>query len=85
MILIFLMFIAFSFFYNISNHIFFNGIILYVNKTALYTAIENENVDIAKLLLCNDKIDINLYNILIFFFYKIKYLQFNDILYLLIF
>ena len=33
-------------------------------KTALYRAVEKENIDIIKLLLVNDKIDLNIINIL---------------------
>ena len=33
------------------------------NKTALYHAIEIENIEIIKLLLMNDNIDINIINI----------------------
>ena len=47
-------------FNEIQNHIFqqnFDIIIIY--KTALYLAVENENIEIVKLLLMNDKLDIN--------------------------
>ena len=37
-------------------------------KTALYLAIEKENIEIVKLLLTNDKLDINVINILNIFF-----------------
>ena len=36
---------------------------LYVHKTVLFIAIEQGNIDIVKLLLSNDKIDINQINI----------------------
>ena len=42
----------------------FNEIILYLYKTALYLAVEKENIEIIKLLLKNDKLDINIINIL---------------------
>ena len=42
----------------------FNEIILYFKKTTLYLAIEKENLDIIQLLLSNDKIDVNILNIL---------------------
>ena len=34
-----------------------------IYKTALYLAVEKENIEIIKLLLTNDKLDINLINI----------------------
>ena len=34
------------------------------HKTALYLAVEKENIEIIKLLLTNDQLDINLLNIL---------------------
>ena len=34
-----------------------------INKSALYLAIEKENIEIVKLLLTNDKLDINILNI----------------------
>ena len=34
----------------------------YFYKTALYTAIENYNIEIIKLLLTNANLDINIYN-----------------------
>ena len=34
-----------------------------IYKTALYLAVEKENIEIVKLLLTNDKLDINLLNI----------------------
>ena len=37
-------------------------------KTALYLAVEKENIEIVKLLLMNDKLDINIINILNIFF-----------------
>ena len=52
------------FFNVIQNHIFeWNFNIIYVCKTALYLAVEKENIEIVKLLLTNDKLDINLLNI----------------------
>ena len=42
---------------------FFNEIIFWLYKTALFTAIEKENIEIIKLLLNNGKIDVNLINI----------------------
>ena len=41
----------------------FNKIILLFHKTALYQAVINENIEIIKLLLANDKTDINALNI----------------------
>ena len=37
--------------------------ILFLNKTALYTAVEKQNIDIIKVLLPNDKLDLNILNI----------------------
>ena len=36
---------------------------LILNKTPLYAAIEKNNIDIVRLLLTNEKLDINIYNI----------------------
>ena len=48
-------------------------------KTALYLAVEKENIEIVKLLLTNDKLDINIINILNIFFIKFKIISFNEI------
>ena len=40
-------------------------IISRINKTALYHAVEKENIEIIQLLLSNDKIDVNILNIFI--------------------
>ena len=48
-------------------------------KTALYLAVEKENIEIIKLLLNNDKLDINIINILNIFFIKFKIISFNGI------
>ena len=45
----------------------FYEILIYLYKTALYLAVEKENSEIIKLLLSNDKIDVNILNILIYF------------------
>lgn len=42
---------------------FFNEILYIFYKTALYQAIDNENMEIIKLLLSCDKLNINTYNI----------------------
>ena len=55
---------------------------LYVNilhKTALYLAVEKENIDIVKLLLSNDNIDVNIPFILFIFYIKFKIISFNII------
>ena len=36
---------------------------IWFNKTALYLAVEKENIEIVKLLLTNDKLDPNILNI----------------------
>ena len=55
-----------------------NKIISRINKTALYHAVEKENIEIIQLLLSNDKIDVNILNILptIFILFKIKTLNY---------
>ena len=45
----------------------------------LYLAVEKENLEIIKLLLSNDKIDINILNIFINIFIKFTIKYFNDI------
>ena len=51
-----------------------------IYKTALYLAVEKENLEIIKLLLNNDKIDISIINILIinYTLFK-KYIYFDEI------
>ena len=55
-----------------------NEIISRINKTALYHAVEKENIEIIQLLLSNDKIDVNVLNIssIIFIKFKIKTLNY---------
>ena len=55
-----------------------NQIISRINKTALYHAVEKENIEIIQLLLSNDKINVNILNILptIFILFKIKTLNY---------
>ena len=48
-------------------------------KIPLYFAVEKENIEIIKLLLSNDKIDVNILYILILNFIKFKIISFNDI------
>ena len=43
--------------------------------TALYMAVFDENVEIIKLLLSNDKIDVNILNIPILFYIKFEILS----------
>ena len=50
----------------------FNEILILFYKTALYLAVEKGNIEIIKLLLSNDKLDINILNILIISFNKIQ-------------
>ena len=54
-----------------------NEIISRINKTALYYAVKKENIEIIQLLLSNDKINVNILNILpaIFILFKIKTLN----------
>ena len=49
------------------------------HKTALFLAIEKENVEIVKFLLCNDKIDVNIIGIFNYIFDKILFLVFDSI------
>lgn len=47
----------------------------YINlfyKTALFKAVENENLEIVKLLLANKEINVNILNIIVLFLYKIQ-------------
>ena len=69
-----------KYFNSVQNHIFqfhsksySNEIIKYFYRTALFEAIEKENIVIVKLLLANDKIDVNILNIIFFIFNKIEY------------
>ena len=57
-----------------------NHILIDIYETALYTAVKKENIEIVKLLLTNDKIDVNIFNILIYIFqYNSKIHIFNTI------
>ena len=46
---------------------------LIINKTSLYLAVENENIEIIKLLLSNDKVDPNIPTIFNF----VSFIKFN--------
>lgn len=46
---------------------------MYINSTLLYIALEENELEIAKLLLANENIDTNIINILIKFFYLIQF------------
>lgn len=48
-----------------SNHFFKQNSNLKYNETALYNAVIHENIEIVKLLLSNEHIDVNIKNILI--------------------
>lgn len=51
---------------------YFNYIRYYFYVTALYLAIEKENIEMVELLLTSDKLDVNIFNIFrIFFIYII--------------
>lgn len=50
----------------------YNSNILHLYSTALYLAVKKENIEIIKLLLTNDKLDINILSIL-------KYIIYSDI------
>ena len=62
-----------------STVISFNEILIKLYKTALYLAVEKENVEIIKLLLSNNKIDVNIPYILNLFYIKFKIRIFNNI------
>lgn len=47
-------------FYIVQNYILMKFLIVF-NKTPLYKAVENENVEMVKLLLSNPQIDVNIY------------------------
>ena len=49
-----------------------NEIISRINKTALYHAVEKENIEIIQLLLSNNKIDVNILNIYPQYLYNLK-------------
>ena len=59
-----------------------NEILIKINVTALFRAVEKGNVDIIKLLLTNDKLDPNIININKLIICKIKFQikYFNEIL-----
>lgn len=53
-----------------------------VNKTALYAAVEKNNIEICKLLLTNANIDVNIpcvFNYLKFYIILYHYIEFNSI------
>ena len=54
-----------------------NKIITKFDKTAIYYAIEKENIEIIKLLLANNKLIINIINISIYIIFKIININFN--------
>ena len=53
--------------------------IMEFSKTALYLAVEKENIEIVNILLSNDKLDINLGYILNIFYIKFQNMAFNNI------
>ena len=44
--------------------IYYNGIIIYIYRTALYAAVMKKDIEMVKLLLTDDSIDVNIFNIL---------------------
>ena len=50
-----------------------------IHKSALFLAIEKENIEIVKLLLINDKIDVNFLNVFNLFYLFHLIIYFNDI------
>ena len=50
-----------------------------VYRTALYRAVEQENIEIIKLLLSIDNIDVNILSILVLLYIKFKIISFNAI------
>ena len=77
--------ISFNYIHNFislwNSNIFFNEILIkyFFYKTALCLAVEKENIEIVKLLLMNDKLDINLGYILFRFFIEFNIISFNRI------
>ena len=55
-----------------SKIICFDEILVYFYKTALYLAIEKKNIEIIKILLLNDNINVNIPYIPTFILYKIQ-------------
>ena len=67
-------------FNGIKNHLFqWSYDMKYFCRTALYMAVGKENIEIIKLLLANDKIDINQGYIINIFFIKFEIISFNEI------
>ena len=58
---------------------YLNEIIAWFYKTALCLAVLKENVEIIKLLLTNDKVDVNIGFILTTFLIKFKFMNFYKI------
>ena len=53
----------------IQNHFFqSNSKLIWFYETALCLAVENENIEIVKLLSTNNKLDVNIFKILTMFF-----------------
>ena len=50
--------------------IYLNEIIMCIYKTPLFAAIENEDIENMKLLLANDKLNVNILNIFLYFITK---------------
>ena len=50
-----------------------NEIHIYIHKTALFTAVEKGNIEIIKLLLTNEKIEVDTLSVFIILFIKFKF------------
>ena len=61
---------SYLYFDEIQNHIYQWNKKIKFYKTPLYLVVEKGNVEIVKLLLANNKVDVNVKNILIIFLYN---------------
>lgn len=61
-----------KYFNEVIKQIFQRSYIDLFYKTALFKAVENENLEIVKLLLANKEINVNILNIIVLFLYKIQ-------------
>ena len=57
-----------------------NEIIIMFNRSPFYLAVERENIEIIKLLLTNDKLDVNYLYILFYLFLRFVIMLFNSII-----
>ena len=60
--------------------LYLNEIIIMFNRSPFYLAVERENIEIIKLLLTNDKLDVNYLYILFYLFLRFVIILFNSII-----